>query len=108
MQSVLITYYADQACTQPDPAGRFFRGLKNAEKADSSGIVAEAFVRKMARWGNATIRVVALDRHGDALGEAPANQDWWGLPTGVRSFSVEGQRDNAGVQIAVDLLQLAR
>lgn len=92
---------------QPDPAGRNFRGACPAELGAGSQVVERAWVRWTAKWGGCTWKIVAWDAT-KPVGEADTRKDYWELPSGVRSFTVEGRREHAGVIPSATLLQRAK
>jgi hypothetical protein len=92
----------------PDPAGLIFRGALPAEAGANSAAVARAVVRWRAHWGGAAFRIVAWDERSP-IAEADPARDFWELPAGkVRSFTVEGRRENAGVQVTASLVEIPK
>lgn len=107
MSQLTINFYADQACTQPDPAGLFWRAGTSVESGADSAAVARAFLRWKTWWGGSTFKIVAWDT-ARPVGEADYTRDFWELPDPARSFTAEGHRDNAGVIVDVSLLQVGK
>lgn len=102
-----IYYYADEACTRPDPAGLFWRGAKNVDGSAASVAVANAWVRWSAMYGPSTFKIVAWSKTGP-IGEAKYDLDYWLLPGATRKFTAEGERQHPGAIISVDLLLQAK
>lgn len=102
---VLIYFYDDT--WNPDPAGLNWRGGSPAEAGAGSVVVAAAWVRWKAWWGNSTFKIVAWDV-AKPIGEADPSKDYWQLPAAARSFTCEGRRAHSGVIPAVSLLQQAK
>ena len=102
-----LHFYADQACTQPDSAGLFWRGVQNTEVGGDSVVVERAWLRWRAQWGGSTFRVVGWDE-SKPIGEADTRIDYWGIPAQCRSVTAEGRREHPGVVIDVSLIQLAK
>lgn len=105
-----INFYRDQACTIPDPAGLFWRGLQNVEMGNASAVVNRAWVRWRAQWGTSTFMIFAWSKDRATVQPTPEQykQDYWELPAGTRSYTAEGRRSGPGVQIAVDTLMQAK
>lgn len=93
----------------PNDSGRHFRGSATAEVGDDSSVVEAAWVRWDAHWGVAHWRIVFWGPTGP-IGEVPDpdTRDNWPVPAGCRSFTVEGDRQDAGVTLAATLLQLPK
>jgi hypothetical protein len=105
MQSIELTYYDDT--WQPDPAGLNFRASAPAELGDNSAVVDKAWVRWSVHWGMAFVTVKAWNG-ATLLGQANPTADWWELPAGVRSVTVEGRREDPAVQVGATLLVLPK
>jgi hypothetical protein len=89
-----------------DPAGPLFRGSGTAEVGNNSVVIDSAWVRWAAHWGWARWRIVFWDGRGPiAEVPDPGTRDYWPVPAGCRSFTVEGEREHAGVTVAATLLQ---
>jgi hypothetical protein len=101
VQTIDLKFYNDDWA--PDPAGLNFRASCPAEAGDNSAVVAHAWVRWAFHWGTATMRVVAWDAL-KPIGEADPKKDFWKLPAGVRSFTVEGRRLDPKTTIGVSLI----
>jgi hypothetical protein len=105
--NIPVTYYAVDAAgapTVPDPAGTAFRASMPCEVGAGSQVVAASWVRWTAKWGTATFRIVFWDATHPIAEADTAKQDWWQIPAAARSFTIEGVRQHAGVQIGASLL----
>lgn len=100
-----LEFYNDD--WQPDPCGLNFRASAPAEAGDNSACFLEAYVRWSAHWGGAKFRIVAWDAT-KPIAEADVSRDNWSIPRGTRSFTVEGRRENAGVQVGASLIVKAK
>lgn len=105
MSPIELTFYNDQ--WQPDPAGLNFRASCPAESGAASAVVETMWVRWVAYWGVCTWKIVAWDA-AKPIAQAPAGGDWWQLPDTARGFTVEGRRNDAGVQPAAGVLVKAK
>ena len=102
-----LTFYADSACTKPDPAGLFWRATENVEVAGDSVVVQASWVRWSAIWGASTFRIFAWDETR-VLAEADYRRDYWPVPAQARKVTAEGRREHPGAIIAVSLIQQAK
>jgi hypothetical protein len=105
MPSIELTYY--DAKWAPDPAGLNFRGVVPAERGTSSVVIDRSWVRWSVHWGTATVSVKAWNGAGQ-LSLVDGGADWCELPEGVRSVTVEGQREDPAVQVGASLLVLPK
>lgn len=106
--NIPVTYYAvdeKNNPTVPDPAGPAFRASVPCEMGATSQVIARSFVKWTAKWGAASFRVVAWSATAP-IAEAPSGQDWWELPAAARSFTVEGMRQHAGVQVGASMISI--
>lgn len=101
MSPIELTFYNDT--WQPDPAGLNFRGSCPAESGTGSAVIDTMWVRWVAYWGICTWKIVAWDS-AKPIGQAPSGGDWWQIPAAARGFTVEGRRNDPGVQPAASIV----
>lgn len=98
-----ITFYDDQ--WNVDLNGLNFQAAEPVEVPPDSGLNQWAVIRWGAVWGAAAFRIVA-NGHNGPLGEPTSYAtDYWFLPAGTRSVTIEGRRDSPRVVIAARLVE---
>lgn len=107
--NIPVNFYSvnENGVFTPDPAGLHFRASCPTEAGDLSAVFARAWVRWSAHWGDADFRIVFWD-YNSPIWEADTSWDWYEVPEGARSFTIEGTRERSDVEIGAHLIGLPK